>query len=51
MKALVKDKPAVGLWMQDRPVPEIGRSRGPQWVESRRSRIGGKRTLRARAGT
>lgn len=24
MKALVKDKPAVGLWMQDRPVPEIG---------------------------
>ncbi len=24
MKALVKDKPEVGLWMQDRAVPEIG---------------------------
>ncbi len=24
MKALVKAKPAEGLWMEDRPVPEIG---------------------------
>lgn len=24
MKALVKERPAVGLWLQDRPVPEIG---------------------------
>ena len=26
MKALVKAKPEVGLWMQDEPVPEIGPS-------------------------